>query len=865
MSINLQSPYRSFLLVCFVLLNYSAFSQDIIGKVRDKRTSDSLVNVKVYWRNDLEYFVVTNNDGIYRIEKIPDAKILVFEMPGKERREVPIEKIKNNEYDATLENVGVTSVTASRWEQSVYEIPASTVIMTREEIERNGYLTLQEVLENVPGYYTIDHRSESDVTLGVRGFWAPFNRNVMIQVNGVNMLSERQNDFPLNKINIPVEAIERIEIVRGPLSVVYGAGAFFGVINIITINPDGTPANSQVSTGYGSQNAFKQFARYSMNKDGFVLSLNAMSFVREGFVQAWDDMVSDSTYNAYANAFNVSAPMDTMTIDQYRNQMVNKERYSRRHQSFNMSLSYNKLSANINYARSDFGFSFLHPGPSQRNSYISNTMNAQVRVANTSPLKRFNYEVKLAHMFSLVDATYKYFLPESYTPGEDRVASLRSEANVRWRVDSKGTDSTWNMYLSGGLAYTNNYQNSSIYNAAEFGLRNWYIGLKPETNLSTVGAYGQTEIKLKDLQILAGGRLERQGAYELYSAYNLDYEFVQSYYDTSVDSVVTDTLKPTILADKNSINTRINFIPRLAFIYTLDNWERSTHYLRLIYGSAIKQAPVVDNASDILMVYDGPNYPYLLPERIRTFEFGYTYRFDDENYQQGMKKLFVLNANIFRNKLFDLITRRAEIVNGQYQSRSYNGGVQVTHGIEFIGNLHYKFPRSKDVREFMFTSNSYITYQQTKNIDTLGNTNDNVSFSPNFLAGANVSLTLNRPRNRNTKKSIGNFVFTIGFNYVGAMNAHYESEFTGDQNNPIPPHFIGAQTDDYFRWTVNMRINDIHFKPAKDGMGGFYVNLKIANIFDKKYNYPTYTINPWADKGIAGRPRQLLLTLGYKF
>ena len=80
------------------------------------------------------------------------------------------------ELDVELVNKDPSSSTASGWETSVYEIPASTIIIDRDEIERKGYATLNEVLENVPGFYTIDLRSESGISLGVRGQWEPFNQ-----------------------------------------------------------------------------------------------------------------------------------------------------------------------------------------------------------------------------------------------------------------------------------------------------------------------------------------------------------------------------------------------------------------------------------------------------------------------------------------------------------------------------------------------------------------------------------------------------------------------------------------------------------------------------------------------------------------
>ena len=419
----MRTNQNIFLLAVFLwmFVVQAAGQNTIIGRVTDSRTGEPLPEVKIAWLGGDNNTEFSNEEGIYQISYISQPmglpSILSFELPGKKTKYITLNKPLLDslfyEIDVQLEETEISSSTASHWEQSVFEIPASTVIISRAEIERNGYMTLNEILENVPGFYTIDHRSESDITFGVRGFWAPFNRNVMIQVNGVNMLSERQNDFALNKINVSVESIERIEIVRGPLSVIYGAGAFFGVINIITLDPMGEEVSGHISSGWGSQNNFTQNFRYSLHKDGLLLSLNAMNFMRDGFEQPWDAMITDSLYDLYQNTYSSFAPFDTTTADKYKGKIINPERYSKRHQAVNFAMHYNKFSANLNYARSNFGFSFLHPGPQERNDYRSNTFNVQFSYADeigpnnekNKSYPKLRYEVKAGHMFSLVDAT----------------------------------------------------------------------------------------------------------------------------------------------------------------------------------------------------------------------------------------------------------------------------------------------------------------------------------------------------------------------------------------------------------------------------------------------------------------------------
>ena len=112
------------------------------------------------------------------------------------------------------------------------DVSTSVIALSREEIETYGYTSLQEILENMTGLYMIDDYAwTGSPTLGVRGFLsAGFSNDVIIMVNGVNQLEDYWNSYSLARICVPVEAIDRIEVIRGPMSVEYGSGAFFGAI-----------------------------------------------------------------------------------------------------------------------------------------------------------------------------------------------------------------------------------------------------------------------------------------------------------------------------------------------------------------------------------------------------------------------------------------------------------------------------------------------------------------------------------------------------------------------------------------------------------------------------------------------------------
>src|SRR3984885_208261 len=124
---------------------------------------------------------------------------------------------------------------ASERLQPVTEAPASVSFITAEDIARYGYRTLADILQGVRGMYVTNDRNFS--YLGTRGFGNPGDSNsrVLLLVNG-----HRVNDNVYGQAEIGAEfgidpaLFERVEIIRGPASSLYGDSAFFAVVHVIT-------------------------------------------------------------------------------------------------------------------------------------------------------------------------------------------------------------------------------------------------------------------------------------------------------------------------------------------------------------------------------------------------------------------------------------------------------------------------------------------------------------------------------------------------------------------------------------------------------------------------------------------------------
>lgn len=124
---------------------------------------------------------------------------------------------------------------ASKYEQKVTEAPSAVSIVTAEEIRRYGYRTLADLLRSLRSFHLSFERTNE--ALGVRGFNRPGDSNsrVLLLVNG-----HRVNDNIFlgattgNGFILDVDLIDRVEVVRGPSSSLYGTSAFFAVVNVVT-------------------------------------------------------------------------------------------------------------------------------------------------------------------------------------------------------------------------------------------------------------------------------------------------------------------------------------------------------------------------------------------------------------------------------------------------------------------------------------------------------------------------------------------------------------------------------------------------------------------------------------------------------
>ncbi len=177
-----------------------------------------------------------------------------------------------------LANLQVTSV--SKKEQKMFKTGAAAFVITREDIRRSGATNIPDVLRMAPGVEVA--RIDSNAwAISIRGFNDRYSNKVLVLVDGRSIYSQTFTGVLWDQAAVPLEEIERIEVIRGPGGTVWGANAVNGVINIITRNSKDTQgASATVEAG---------------TRDG------------SGMVQYGGKAGASGTYRAYGRYFNVDS------------------------------------------------------------------------------------------------------------------------------------------------------------------------------------------------------------------------------------------------------------------------------------------------------------------------------------------------------------------------------------------------------------------------------------------------------------------------------------------------------------------------------------------------------------------------------
>lgn len=543
---------------------------------------------------------------------------------------------------------------ATKKEESISNIPASVIIISRNEIEAYGYTSVEEVIANIPGYYMIDEYHWYGTTnFGVRGFFSDgYFKNVIVLVNGVPQMDLGQDSYDFN---FPIESVDRIEVIRGPMSVIYGNGAFMGAINIIT---NGERKKSHyISGSVGSHNSQRLSFRSSAKQKDISFVFNGAWHKTDGIDIPYKDLSS-------AGAETVQQWGFTDTNATTNGRLGDELKY------FSTYAQYKDLSFDISHSERIRGNMAVLPTPGEGSQGKVSTSRLSINYDNQLT-KNINLGARVDYYERNLEVNYSVLKPYNYGPNSNTSNGYKLEITNSIKFP-KNLESTIGIVRTGCMSFENPIDLPS-FNLANFTteLVNPVISHSLFLNLDYQAH--------KKLQLIAGLRAEKQNLYTLrnINASTISVEEPTNYTITEVDYSVDD----------------IYYIPRLAGIYSINDH----HVIKMMYGKAI-QRPSLNNNNATFFWTGLENPPQLKPSQIETYEV---------NYLATITKDLYINVSSFYNHLQDLIKQNYEYDDdGKVYPIISNKGEMSTIGAELTIKSIIARKLHLDI--------SY-TYQQTEN------------------------------------------------------------------------------------------------------------------------------------------------------
>lgn len=187
-------------------------------------------------------------------------------------------------------------VTASKHGQKITEAPAAVTVISSEDIQASGAVTIADLFRRVPGLDFMQ-TSARDYNLNTRGFNNTLSRRLLVLVDGRSVYLDLMGFTPWDLIQVPIDDIERIEIVRGPGSALYGANATSGVVNIITKTPKEIDGGS-VRMSYGEFSTADVGVVFGKAKGDFGYKVSLGYFQTDAFSNPEKDKLGSITGGA---------------------------------------------------------------------------------------------------------------------------------------------------------------------------------------------------------------------------------------------------------------------------------------------------------------------------------------------------------------------------------------------------------------------------------------------------------------------------------------------------------------------------------------------------------------------------------------
>ncbi|MBN1380339.1 MAG: TonB-dependent receptor [Deltaproteobacteria bacterium] len=558
-------------------------------------------------------------------------------------------------------------VTATRTEKMIETAPGSVNVVTKKETELRNVKTVDSALNALPGVFN-RRQSLMDTLSAVSLRGIPEQKRTLIIQDGLQLNSAY--DGGVAYTGIPLESIERIEVVQGPFSSLYGGYAMGGVVNVITRMPD--QREFTLKSGYGSSwnrgESFDDLQRYYISY-GDKLTEKFRLLVNYAYEET----------NGFPKYLNVQSSMPTAGITGWSATTTNQgaARYiigdkgnnTWRDDNVNLKARYDftattKLSASFSTSRYKYNYEEPH-------TYLRDASGNPVYTYGSVRESSFNsglgskeidrYNLKLETEFSDVKTQISFGLNHQrkswYTTSGTTAATtltggpgkLSSSPNQNYNLDLQLTMPLLTRHI---LTFGGSYKLDRA-NAEEFDLTNWTD--ETTTTSLTYNAGGKNET----YALFAQDEIMIRGNLTAYVGFRQDW---WKTFDGYANQFGTGAFADTYDSRNDS-----SFSPKVSLVYK----PFAATTLRTSWGQAFR-APTVYELyrkwiSSTGRVYNGN--PDLKPETVTAWDVGVT---------QGLWKGAKFSVTYFENRLKDLIYRKTV---SSTQSDYVNAGKARSKGV----------------------------------------------------------------------------------------------------------------------------------------------------------------------------------------
>ncbi|RXK04560.1 TonB-dependent receptor [Halarcobacter ebronensis] len=589
--------------------------------------------------------------------------------------------------DNDIENLENVTVTANKIEENIQYIPQSITVLDHEEIEAKEIKTISDVINEIPNMTSTPDRGIKVNFRGINASLFTENNPVVVYIDGIPISAKRSYITSF-------ENIERVEVLRGPQSTLYGKDAIGGVINIITKEPN-NETNGSIGFEYGSDNYMRN--TFNINtpiiKDKLFFNINGDIFSDNGWIT--------NTYNgddkaAKENNRNFSTSLYYKVTDKLSTKLLLKNNRSKNYGFNGYGIAtIDPFGTPIYPNFSDFKRDAAENHGFEMSSYEKYTINSQ---ALSIKYDNENYTFNSTTTHSKTNVNGKY--DADYTNGTylDNSTMFNDETadnySQEFRISNKQDNGIrWlgGIYLDTEDKNYDPYGTHTIMYGTDIGKTN----MKSNLDSDTQAIFGQAIIPLDEqFDLTLGARYQRIKK-------KIDYE----YYNNNVK-----------LLGYNSEKTWNTFIPKIALDYKLnDNFSPFISISRGYMPGGFNTAATTSNIDD------------------NTFEPQ-----QSTNYEMGIKgdfKDFYFTASLFRMDIKDIHVYR-RLTSGQVYTD--NADKAHSQGIEF--DFHY-FPTSnlEITGAFGIIQTEYDSY----NVGDYNFSGNKIETTPSHTA--NLSIIYNNP------------------------------------------------------------------------------------------------------------------------